>query len=320
MENGLKLTAEDKQYFFSYVASSFVWIIPFLANVLTLKVLSQPRIRQDHPTFRTQLLLLTWAEVIFAALSLLKCSWLSLENLVILPNVHCGKPCAAFSSLLLSVTQSAHGLRNWMMAIITVARFETVLRPLAHLRRKLMITSRMKVVFVIAWVLCLIHSLTKEFHPMYNILCYSTLAENAYYRQSNLTGVRKCFLILQMRGLPILVTLLATCGLLVALLRTKHAHVDTRRHKIMAAKTALALAICFAVLEGLGCSFKIAFYIIQKSHSQYFQFLNPLIITDIFLVLCNSLTNIFALMFCNPTFRNELKKLFKMRSTRVNGL
>lgn len=284
-------------------------IVPCFANILTLSLLLRGDVGRLHATLRRHLLLLSTSEVTFTI-----CIFLYLLVRFIIQSVRCGEFCTALYCVFGAVTSSAEASRNWCVAAITVARCETVVRPLKSREQRKVLG--IPVIYVVAALFAsgaLVVGFVEKFHPKFFVICYfdppllpcdapdingtqNFTQEYPSPIKSPKTTVRLLLALSYNRIVPVIVIIISSIILSVKILDKSHMQGASQAGMLAAAKMVFLLGVVFSALECV-----VIFFVFQPR--------SPVInmyIFDKFLVLLNSLSNIFAFLYSNKQLRVEI--------------
>lgn len=283
-------------------------IVPCFANILTLSLLLRGDVGRLHATLRRHLLLLSTSEVTFTI-----CIFLYLLVRFIIQSVRCGEFCAALYCVFGAVTSSAEASRNWCVAAITVARCETVVRPLKSREQRKVLG--IPVIYVVAALFAsgaLAVGFVEKFHPKFFVICVfgppllpcdtpvnitqNFTQEYPSVTNSPKTTVRLLLALSYNRIVPVIVIIISSIILSVKILDKSHMQGASQAGMLAAAKMVFLLGVVFSALECL-----VIFFVFRPR--------TPVInmyIFDKFLVLLNSLSNIFAFLYSNKQLRVEI--------------
>lgn len=297
------------------ISLTVIGFFPLLTNILTVVVFLRPQFRENTRKFWHHVLLLSTSEIIFAASFVNYYFWNVVFLAVMDPKAahyHYG----IFIALFSSIVQISLFARNWMTAAVTVARCEALVKPLEHANRHYITTRRLKIFLIAVILLVLVMKLFFMFAPFLAVECgFSDGAMANMTRASSRNEViiktREFLFFVTKRGLPIVIVAIGTAIIVNKLLRNRKIHPQSGcRTTKTAATTLSALAITFTVFEGMGCVFHLTEGMSPIPRNVRFGFN----ILDKYFLLLNSLSNLFAFILCNPSFRQQIQLLLSCRS------
>lgn len=247
--------------------------LAFFANLEILRLLRQSHVRRQLSGIKDLLLFITVTEIIFCLASLIE-GFLTVTEAI--PQGY------TMRLVIVSAVSTSLAARNWAMGSAAVARWI----------RESKLCSSCRMVIIIAIVACVILCLS----IINFIVSGDTFKFVHFFIQ---IVIQKCF--------PLLCDVTALIGLSVKLCR--YVPPEDEEPKRADSKLILILATLFAAFEG--ASVLINFFSLRASQDLTGRTMLRLYFSDKCLLYVNSLSNFFALFFCNKTFRQHFI-LFKL--------
>lgn len=285
-------------------------------NIFGLVVLYQRQMRREHSTFRELLVMLTISNIFNGVAFVNFDLWqITLGTLAIKMKLNSGY--AVVMALCFCFTWTAVGVRNWLVAAISVARCEAICRPLSP---KVVTTFRLKAFAVLILALTLFLCLLFGFSSSWNVYCVIPDAQNlsgnttnssinsnaTKTERSSWTKARHAFLLMYLRGLAVGVVII-TSGIILLKLRYRPLNSSQGRPHITAAtRTLIAITTLFTFFEG----FVLVLIIAQLLSSKWSP--TVLAIFEIFIVSFThlySIADIIVFIYLNEQFRQVTVRL-----------
>lgn len=289
----------------------FFSITACLTNALCITVLSRRKLNQETQQFRKHFLILAVSEIVACMLQLCYFLMVGILLAILLPfETQINQAILVFSVVVIYILMYvAMVCRNWVIAAISVSQCETMLRPFATKKEKVVTDFHFKVLFTISLLACTLHVVM--------VVCYGTnencqeANNNTYlgpekgFKMPNIIN-RPFFLWLQERALPIIIVLLSMIITFITLLRKKERPEKAYLKKAHnAAKATIALSLCFMLSKGVGLLFLVSniFFDIPDTVGY------AVYTIERYLQMISSSINLFILIIFSRNFRQEMLRM-----------
>lgn len=287
----------------------FFSITACVTNALCITVLSRRKLNQETQQFRKHFIILSASEIVACLLQL--CYFLMVGMLlaiILRSGIQINQTILVFNVVLYIFMYVAMVCRNWVIAAISVCQCETMLRPFATKKEKIVTDFSLKVFFTISLLACTLHVvLVASYGTIENCQEANNTdfgSENGF-KMPNIIN-RPFFLWLQERGLQIILVLFSMITTFITLLRMKEGLEKAYLKKANnAAKATIALSLCFTFSKGIGLLFFISKNFLDIPDTVSY----AVYTTERYLQMISSSINLFILIIFSRNFRQEILRM-----------